>query len=106
MVRGVLYGYAGDDSDVIVPDGITKISSFAFQDCEDLTSVRIPDSVAVFANRSVMGCKNLKHIYFTAATELEENAFFWGNGDFTIHAPEGSPAATYAQEAEIDFEAC
>ena len=42
--NGVLIKYTGDDTDVVVPEGVTIIGNNSFEFCE-LTSVVIPDGV-------------------------------------------------------------
>lgn len=41
----LLVKYNGDDDLVLLPNTITKISSYAFLDCKDTTTVRVPSSV-------------------------------------------------------------
>lgn len=42
VIRGVLYGYFGDDNCVTVPDGVAVIDPKAFYGCDALTSVTMP----------------------------------------------------------------
>ena len=41
---GVLKEYVGEESDVVIPDGVTAIGDEAFYGC-DMETVFIPDSV-------------------------------------------------------------
>ena len=41
---GVLKEYVGEESDVVIPDGVTAIGDCAFDGC-DMETVFIPDSV-------------------------------------------------------------
>ena len=50
-------------TDVVVPDAITKINSYAFYNCTGLTSITIPDSVTSISERAFEGCTNLTSIY-------------------------------------------
>lgn len=43
--KGVLTDYNGNDSDVVIPDGVTAIGSYAFAGCDTIMSVIIPKSV-------------------------------------------------------------
>ncbi len=50
----------GRGGDITLPDGVTEISTYAFSDCTDITSVTIPDSVNKIGNFS--GCTSLTSI--------------------------------------------
>ena len=42
---GSLIRYTGSGTDVVIPDGVTSIGDYAFNECKMLTSIKIPDSV-------------------------------------------------------------
>ncbi len=42
---GVLKEYLGDGGDIVIPDGVKVIASDAFQNCENIRTLLIPDSV-------------------------------------------------------------
>lgn len=44
---------------LIIPDGITKISSYAFANCSSLTDITIPDSVKQIEEGAFYNCNNL-----------------------------------------------
>lgn len=46
----------------IIPNGVTKIRSFAFSHCHTLTSISIPNSVTSIGVGAFMGCKSLTSI--------------------------------------------
>ena len=50
-----------------IPDGVKKISSYAFAGAEQLTHIRIPQSVNVLDQFAPSGCKNLKEIHVSDA---------------------------------------
>lgn len=64
MLGGVLLRYCGSGGDVTVPDGVFLIADGAFQECETVTVVTMPDSVksvgCAFSN-----CKNLKSVKYS-----------------------------------------
>ena len=47
---------------LIIPDGVTTISTYAFYNCSYLTEVYIPDSVTYIGEAAFSGCSSLKHI--------------------------------------------
>ena len=59
---GVLTGYRGSATDVVIPDGVTEIGRRAF-DGHELDSVRVPASVQTLAEEAFYGA-NLKKITF------------------------------------------
>ncbi|HJB57316.1 MAG TPA: leucine-rich repeat domain-containing protein [Candidatus Flavonifractor intestinipullorum] len=50
--NGVLTKYQGPGGDVIIPEGVTSISWWAFKGCSGLTSVTIPGSIAEIGSDS------------------------------------------------------
>ena len=45
-----------------IPSGMTKIGSYAFQECSGLTSVTIPSSVTEIGDDAFYGCNNLRSL--------------------------------------------
>lgn len=60
--RGVLLHYAGNDLDMVIPDGIVVIDDLTFRDCK-FTSVVIPDSVKEIHKYAFKNCTQLKKVY-------------------------------------------
>lgn len=80
---GVLLGYTGKGTKVVIPDGVRKIAEYAFAYC-DVTEIQIPDSITSFGkgcfaynnfsevhlpnkiqeipDEMFISCKKLKHI--------------------------------------------
>ena len=62
IIRNVLYGYFGNASNAVIPEGVTSICTHAFYECSGLTSITIPDSVTNIGNGAFYGCKSLTSI--------------------------------------------
>ena len=54
-----LVAYQGNETDLILPDGITSIYQKAFYGYKELNSIIIPDSVTSIGNYAFYGCSNL-----------------------------------------------
>lgn len=77
-------------SNVVIPKSVTNIGSYAFQDCQNLSYIEIPNSVdfiyAFFGYHSP-----LTTIKFHSETPPTIQAnFLSGNDNCSIHVPEGS----------------
>lgn len=73
---GVLKKYNGNKSEVIIPNGVTTIGSFAFSDCSSITSITIPNSVNRIEFYAFRGCSGLKSITIpNSVTKIEHDAF-------------------------------
>ncbi len=49
-------------TDLVIPEGVTKIKKYAFYNCRSLTSVKIPDGVTVIEKCAFYNCISLKSI--------------------------------------------
>ncbi len=82
------------DTDIVIPSTynekpVTGIASGAFQNCTDLTSVTIPNSITSIGENAFVGCNTLTIIYEGTLNNWEtvEKASGWdGNiGTYNIH---------------------
>ena len=59
---GVLTDYFGSERNVVIPNEVTAISSYAFQNCSNIISVTIPESVTDISTTAFNGCNDLIEI--------------------------------------------
>ena len=64
---GVLEKYNGSSPAVVIPDEVSVIGRKAFEDCREITEVRLSDNVTVIEENAFAGCDNLKRVFFTDA---------------------------------------
>ena len=62
MDNSTLVKYEGDDTDVVISDGVTSIGDRAFSECTRLTSVIIPEGVTNIGEYAFSKCAGLKSI--------------------------------------------
>ena len=76
-----IYAFAFDDCDgltsVTIPNSVTSIGYMAFCRCSGLTSVTIPNSVTSIASSMFSRCENLTSVTIpNSVTTIENDAFF------------------------------
>ena len=72
----VLVKYIGSDTDVVIPDCVTKIGGFAFMACKALKSVERPDSVTDIDIKAFEYCSSLKSVEIPdSVTKIGRDAF-------------------------------
>ncbi|MBR7051543.1 MAG: leucine-rich repeat domain-containing protein [Bacteroidaceae bacterium] len=57
-----LYIDGQEVTDLIIPNGVTSINSFAFVNCSNITSITIPSSVTFIGSGVLRGCDELSYI--------------------------------------------
>lgn len=71
-----LISYAGKDTEVVIPDGVTSISTSAFADRTAITSITIPDSVNYIGQSAFRGCTSLRSITIpNGVSTIYQNTF-------------------------------
>ncbi|MGN0768017.1 MAG: zinc-ribbon domain-containing protein [Christensenellales bacterium] len=123
------YSYSGDTitgikdktvTSIVIPDNITSIGGFAFEDCSTLTSITIPDSVTSIGFAAFYGCSGLTSVTISdSVTGIGDYAFLgcsgltsiiyngtkaqwntvnkmpcwdYNTGDYTVHCTDGDIA--------------
>ncbi len=58
--------FSGNESitDIILPSGISRLSSGAFAGCSSLRNITIPKSVKMIKKETFAGCINLENVYY------------------------------------------
>ena len=51
-------------TDLIIPESVTSISDYAFQNCKSITAVTISKNVTYIGNHAFYGCENLSKVTF------------------------------------------
>ena len=100
-VDGVLYDakhkslwccpVASDRTEYTVIDGVEKICQYAFYNCSNLKSIRLPESVTIIKTCAFAGCKNLESIYVMGKLNRNVNhfeAFLYMESTPTLYVPE------------------
>ena len=94
---------------VVIPNSVTDIEHCAFKSCDNLTSVTIPDSVKSIGSYAFDGCISLKTVTIPAnVSDIGDQAFGydadWWFDDFKIYCYSGTAGEQYAKDNEFDYE--
>ena len=86
-----LMKYVGASSEVIVPDGVTKLQYSTFSECRQLlTRVVLPDGLLSIPESLLNNCTNLKEVVIPeSVTTIENHAFFGCASLEKINLPAG-----------------
>ena len=93
-------------TEVKLPEGIKSIESFAFSYCSNLTRVVIPEGVKELENAVFYHCFNLKELTLPSSLTKINGRIIdetWEN-KLVLHVPAGSFAEQYAKEHGIQFQ--
>lgn len=60
--RNILLSYFGKDEELVIPNFVTRIESYAFVDCDSLQKITIPNSVKHIGYGAFSGCESLQQI--------------------------------------------
>jgi hypothetical protein len=84
---------------------VTSISDYAFYNCNELTTVTIPNTITSIGNSAFSGCARLNHVFSYIADpsliEMDYGVFFRDVDNYanrTLHVPAGSLAAYQADD--------
>ena len=99
------YPSAKADTDYSIPDGVTKIEDWAFYDCNKLTVMTIPSSVATIGEYALNFCTGLTKLFVHATTPptVGTNAFINVNLAIPVYVPAASLDAYKAANIWKEF---
>ena len=63
-----LYMNGEEVTDLVIPEGVTRIGSLAFMDCEQLNSVTIPSTLTSIGSGAFNNCSQLSAVYISDLT--------------------------------------
>lgn len=87
--------YVGGEmiTELVIPEGVTEIKSFAFQYCSQLTSVTLPSTLTTIGDQAFFNCSALTDINFDGTTTewqgITKNYWLNPTGQCTIHCTDG-----------------
>ena len=86
----ILKKYKGNQSEVILPQGVTSIWDLAFASCKSLASITIPDSVTSIGDEAFEGCESLMSIVIPdGVMSIGDSAFEGCESLMSIVIPDG-----------------
>ncbi len=98
IVDGVLNSFAigCGATEYAIPDSVTTIGNFAFEDCSSLTSVTIPDSVTTIGDYAFRECSSLTSVTIgDSVTSIGNAAFYYCNRLTSVTIPDSVTTIGY-----------
>ena len=81
-----LYLNGEEMTDLVIPDGVTSICRYAFDNCTGLTSVIIPEGVTRISSEAFRSCGNLTSVTIPQSmTTIGSMAFMWCENLNAVH---------------------
>ena len=118
IVDGVLYGYRGSATNIIIPETVTSIARYAFYGNTDIISVTIPAGVTSIGDYAFNGCSSLTGVGFadgsqltsigssafsgcSSLTSIEITAGVTSIGGWAFHACSNLESVTFAEGRQL-----
>ncbi len=95
--------------DIVIPDTlggcpVTAIGNNAFESCESMTGIAVPDSMVTIGHRAFVNCKNLKSAILHDGITIIGDRAFSGCENVVIYGFEESYVRQYANKNDLPFE--
>ena len=75
-------------TDIVVPEGITRIADWTFSYCRKLVSISLPNSLTSIGMFAFYHCTSLRHITIPpSVTSIREGAFYQCYALSSVHLP-------------------
>ena len=89
-IKSYAFSSCSSLASVTIPEGVTSIGDFAFYDCSSLASVTIPEGVTSIGNGAFSGCSNLASVTIPeSVTSIGNSAFYGCSSLASVTIPEG-----------------
>ena len=87
--RTTLIAYISNDTNCIIPNGVTNIGDRAFWKCKSLNNIKIPNSVTNIGNEAFSWCESLTNINIpNSMTNIGDRVFCWCKSLTSINIPD------------------
>ena len=81
--KKIISKYIGEGGDVVIPNSVTEIGSYAFSGCSGSTSITIPNSVTSIGEYAFSGCGGLTSITIPNSVTSIGGEFFYNCSNLT-----------------------
>ena len=99
--NGVLTKYVGPGGDVVIPEGVTEIGNYVFEECQTLKSVFIPEGVTRIGTKAFY-CSSIKSVNIPTTVDSYGAQAFSGCHELTtVDLPEGKPVSGSNTESQV-----
>ena len=90
-------------TDLVIPNSVTSIGSYAFYNCSGLTSVTIPNSVKTIGKSAFSRCSSLTSVTIgNSVTSIGSDVFYGCNGLINVNINSNSIISkTYSSESNL-----
>ncbi len=111
-VDGILYDYKGTtlvevpngyEGELVIPEGVTAVGSYAVQGCSLITSVKFPQSLQSIGSDAFSGCSKLTSVELPQGVRSIGKDAFFNSALEEIHIPEGLENVGYRALVRTPF---